>query len=236
MRPRTPLLRPDRFFAERELNDLRLLVVATILVVSVPAAVSGVGWVLTERVDGTVMVDNPERPSEAFCQGAPDSMDAGCDAPAEVERNVDGPIDDAMGEFVGPALVGFPLVVLLVGLLLHAGSWLADGTNGPARSFAVALWGLVPSLLGLAFALAVTWLVYDPLTVTPETDPSVLVEHTRRELTPLTTWGPVVSGLVTLWGAVIWRYGLVEERGLRGAEASAVAGVTAVLLWGASVV
>ena len=236
MPPRTPLLRPDRFFAERELNGLRLLVVAVVLVFSVPVAVSGVGWIVTERVDGTVMVDNPNRPPEAFCQGAPDSMDAGCDAPAEVERDVDGPINDAMGQFMGPALLGFPIVLLLVGLALHAGSWLADGTNGAVRSFAVALWGLAPSLVGLVLALAVMWLVYDPLTVTPETDPSVLVEHTRWELQPLLRWGPVVSGLTTLWGAIIWRYGLVEERGLPGTEASVVAGVTAVLFWGLSLV
>lgn len=236
MPPRTPLLRPDRFFAERELNGLRLLVVATILVFSVPAAVSGLGWIITERVDGTVMVDNPNRPSEAFCQGAPASMDAGCDAPAEVERDVDEPIDDALGQFVGPALLGFPLVLLLVGLLLHAGSWLADGSNGAAESFAVAMWGLVPSTLGLVFGLALMWLVYDPLTVTPETGAEVLVEHTRRELQPLARWGPLVGGLSTLWGAVIWRYGLMEERGLDGVEASMVAEVTAVVLWGLSLV
>jgi len=99
----------------------------------------------------------------------------------------------------------------------------------------VALWGLAPSVFGLAVSLAAMWLVYDPLTVSPGTDPSVLVEHTRAELEPLTTWGPVVGGLVSLWGAVIWRYGLMEERGLRGTEASMVAGVTAVLLWGTSV-
>lgn len=236
MAPLSPLLRPDRFFAERELNGLRLLVVATVLVFSVPVAVSGVGWIITERVDGTVMVDNPNRPSEAFCEGAPASMDAGCDAPAEVERNVDGPINDALGQFMGPAIAGFPLVLLFVGLLLHAGSWLADGTNGAAQSFAVALWGLAPSLFGLVFSLAVIWLVYDPLTVSPGTDPSVLVGHTRAELQPLTTWGPVVGGLMSLWGAVIWRYGLMEERGLRGTEASMVAGVTAVLFWGLSLV
>lgn len=234
MPPRTPLLRPERFFAEHELNGLRLLVVATVLVFSVPAAVAGMGWITTERVDETVMVDDPNRPSEAFCQGAPDSVDAGCDAPAEVERGVDGPMNDALGRFVGPALLAFPLALLLVGLVLHAGSWMADGTNGAAQSFAVALWGFVPTMAGLVALLAFMWLSFDPLTVTPESEPAVLLSHTRAQLQPVERWGPVVSGVSVLWGAVIWRYGLVEERGLRGTETSLVAGLAAVVLWGLS--
>ena len=197
MRPRTPLLRPDRFFAERDPHALRLLVVGCVLLLSLPVAVSTVGWIVTERVDGTVTVDNPGRPSEAFCRGAPDGMDAGCDAPARVERNVDEPIREALGQFYGPALLAFPIALAFVGGLLHAGSWLLEAENGAGATFVVAAWGLLPSVVGLLGFVALFALLLDPLAVTPDSDPRVLVEHVRTELGPLSRWGPAIGGLTT---------------------------------------
>lgn len=234
MPPRTPLLRPDRFFAERDLHANRLLVVAIVLVLSLPVAVWGVGWVLTDHVDGTVMVDNPARPPDAFCEGAPESMAEGCDAPAQVERNVDGLLREALNELMAPALLGFPIALGIVAGLLHAGSWMAGGTGGVGESIAVALWGLVPSVFALPVAIGLMALLLDPVTVSSGSDLEFLVEAVRADLQPLVTWGPVISGVTTVWGAAIWRYGLEHKRGLDGVAATLVAGIVAVLFWAGS--
>lgn len=231
MPPLTPLVRPDRFFAERDPHGLRQLVVGIVLVLSLPVAVGGLGWIVTERFDGTVVVDNPNRPSEAYCENAPPSMAEGCDAPARVERDVDAVLWEALGEFVGPALLGMPIAILLVGGLLHGGSWLLEGENGAGESLAVALWGMVPSLFGLAVLLVVFAALLDPVTVTPESNPDLLVDRMEADVAPLARWGPLVSGATTLWGAVVWRFGLEHERGLSGTEATALAGGVAVLVW-----
>lgn len=231
MAPRTPLLRPDRFFAERDVHGTRLAVVATALVLSALGTLWGVIWILTERFDGTVTVDNPERPSETFCRNAPESMAEGCDAPAEIERNIDAVLWEASGEFLVPVLIAFPIVLLVIGALLHVGSSMLGGDNGIAESFAVALWGLVPSVFSFVVMLALIALVVDPVTVTPDSTPSVLEERLRADLRPVMQWQPFVTGVTALWGGIIWRFGMEVERGLSRGEAIGLAGSVALLFW-----
>lgn len=231
MPPRTPLLRPDRFFAERELHATRLVTVATALVLATIGTLWGVVWILTERFDGTVLVDNPDRPSETFCRNAPESMAEGCDAPAQLERDIDAVLWDAAGEMLLPALLAFPIALLVIGLLLHVGSWTLGGENGVAASFAVALWGLVPSAFSLGVMLALIAMVVEPVTVTPDSTPAILVEQLRADLRPVTRWQPLVTGVTALWGAAIWRFGLEHERGLTRGEAIGLAGGVASVFW-----
>jgi hypothetical protein len=232
-----------------------VLLVAVLVTLSGPVTVAGVGLIVVDRVDGTVRVDNPARPSETFCESASGEMaaDAGCGAPARIERDVDAELWDALERFVGLSVIAFPLWVLVVGTALHAGSWLfgpgggsaseqgddgvaGDGPSsdraadgGVAASVAVALWGTVPSLVGVAVLLAAMWLTFDPLTVTPETAPSALVEHTTAALRPVERLAPVVGVLSAVWSGAIWRFGLEHARGLSAGAATGVAGATALL-------
>jgi hypothetical protein len=236
MPPATPLLRPGRFFAERGIDGPRTLAVALAVLGSLPLGILGVGYVLRARIDGTVRVDNPNRPSERFCEGMANSMDLGCDEPAQIERNIDAILSEAVGELIGPALIGIVLAVLLIGGALHAGSWLFDGENGVKASFAVAIWGLLPSLISLFVGVLLLFVVLDPITVTPRDDPSVMTERVRADLAPLLRWQPLLSGATTLWSGVVWRAGHVEARGLTSGEATGVAGIVAILTWVLSLV
>ena len=237
MPPLTPLLRPGRFFAERELNALRLLAVLTVLLLALPLGVSTAGWVLTERVDGTVMVDNPNRPSESFCEGVPAAMDMGCDAPAEVERDIDTILQQAIDRFLGAAIVGGLISVALVGGLLAGGVWLFDAEGGgSATAVAVGLWGLLPGLAGIAVGVGLLWVLLEPTTVTPATEPATLLASIESQLAPLTRWSPVISGATTVWSVAIWRAGLREQCGLPGSGATLLAATVGVLFWLLSVV
>lgn len=235
MAPRTPLLRPDRYFADREPGVGRTLAVVALVTVGSVAGVFAIGWVFTDRIDGTVTMDNPERPPDAICENNPVEM-SGCDQPREVERNIDGILSDAVGGIAGQLLWAMPLVWLLIGLLVHAGSWLAGGEGGAGRSFAVTAWGLVPSLAALAVGVAVLAVTFDPISVTPADDPEMLQDQVLAQFGPLRAAGAVLGLVTTAWSAVIWRYGLERWRGLSGAAATAVAVVVAllVLLFGAA--
>jgi hypothetical protein len=229
MAPRTPLVRPDRFFAERELHALRLLLVVVVLTFSLPLAGYGVGWVLTDRIDGTVMVDNPNRPSDNYCEVASGDMASGCDEPERVERNIDALLWDAIEELAGIMIVAFPLALFVVGTFLHAGSWLLGGDNGVLESFAVAAWGMVPSLLSIVGFFVVFALTFEPVTVSSATDPEALVSQVRTQLRPVETASLVFAAVTAVWSAVIWTYGLGYERGLSRGAAAGVAGGVAVL-------
>lgn len=68
MPPRTPLVRPDRYFAERELSPSRVFAVVGVVLVGVLAVFYGMGWILADRIDGTAEIDNPERPADWACE------------------------------------------------------------------------------------------------------------------------------------------------------------------------
>ena len=247
MPPLTPLLRPDRFFAEAEFHVLRLLAVAIVLTFSVPVAVSGLGWIVTERVDGTITVDNPNRPSESYCENAPPIADAGCDAPARIEQDVDVSIQRAVDDLLSATILAVPIALLVNGGILHAGSWLLNGEDsedgeggddgeggegdegGAAESFAVALWGMAPAVVPLGVLLLVVYATFDPTTVTPETDPGAFADHLWAEFRTAFRVAPFVSAAAALWSGIIWRFGLVDMRGLSGGEATGLAGALALL-------
>lgn len=206
---------------------MALLVVVLFTVVTV-----GFGWaffeVLLGRIDGTVMVDNPEYPGEAFCQGSFEQPTFGdCDAPKEVERNVDTVITDARGQFLGRFLLFPALGWLFSGFFLHVGSWLAGNEGTVKDSFAVAAWGLVPAAFSIVVLTAVLWFTFDPITVTPESDPEGFLEIAMAELGAFETTATVL-GLVSLaWSAYIHDAGLVATRGVDRPQAFFIAGLLA---------
>lgn len=236
MAPRTPLLRPDRYFRAREPDVARGLAVAVLVTIASVALVGGLGVVFTEKIDGTVMVDNPDRPSEAFCDSDPNSMftemsEAGfdCDAPAEIERDIDPIIRDALGGFYVSMLVGLPIVVVVVGVILHVGTALCDGRGGVGNTLAVTAWGFAPILVTMPLGLAALWFLMDPVTITPDTDPAVLERTVMGSLRPWLPVATVLNVASTAWGAVIWTFGLERGRDVSRAQAAAVAAVTAAL-------
>ncbi|RZV06110.1 Yip1-like protein [Natrinema hispanicum] len=231
MPPFTLLFRPDRFFAERDFHTRRIIAVTLLFVFSHPIGVWGVSWILQERIDGTVMIDNPNRPSESFCKAAPGSIETGCDAPAQVDRNVDTLLSEATGQVIGLVFLGILIVIVLAACLLHAGSWVLGGEGGAATSFAVAIWGLVPILFNLLLGVGLLYMMVDPVTVTPDSNPTVWMDEFQADLKPLEQLKPLFTGITTLWSGIIWRFGLLHKRGLAPGEATGLAGSVALVFW-----
>lgn len=229
--PSTPLVRLGRYFAERAIDERRVLALVGLLALAGPAAVYGVTWIFTAHVDGTVMVDNPDRPADFVCESDSEVFDqSGCSEPREVERDADGVIRSSMDDLLWVSLAGGPLVWLLSGILLHAGSWLSAPENGVVESFGVAAWGLVPTLVGILLLLPVLFVLFEPVTMTPGSEAAVL-DAIRADVETFRSVAVVVTLATTAWGATVWRYGLEHERGLDGTRAWVVAGVVAAVLF-----
>lgn len=229
MAPRTPLLRPDRYFAERDPDLARGLAVAALVTVAALALVAALGAVFTAKIDGTVMVDNPNRPPDAFCEnGMNDTfaeMNASldCSGPAEVERNIDPIISDALGQFYAVMAIGLPVVLLVGAVLLHVGTALADADGSFANTLAVTAWGFAPSLVTIPLGVAALWVLMDPVTVTPGTDPAVLQSTVLGSLDPWLPAALVLNLATSVWGVAIWTFGLERGRSVSRAGAAAVA-------------
>jgi hypothetical protein len=209
------------------------MAIVGLLLFTGPAAVYGVGWILADRIDGTVMVDNPDRPPAFVCDDGfhSDRYDEGaCDRPREIEQNVDQLLWSAIEDLVGPALVAFPLVLLIIGVLLHTGSWAAAGSGGVFPSFAVAAWGLLPSVLSIFVMLPLLWLSLDTYTLLPGQTLGVATVPIMNRLESLRGVTIGVSMLTAVWGGVIWRYGLEHHRNISAASARLIAGTTALIV------
>lgn len=236
MGPRTPLCRPDEYFAQRDPDPVHGLILAVALTMGALAAVWGLGVIFADNVDGSVGVDNPNRPPEQFCDdGASETFEQvnasgfDCSAPAEVERDVDTIISDAVGQFYAPILVGLPLVLLFAGVVLHVGTAIVGGDGGFSGTLTVAAWGFAPMFVVMPVSLFLLWAMMDPVTVTPGTDPTVFRESV---LGSLQQWRPFALGLNavgSLWGAVIWTFGLESARSVSRSEAAVVAGTVTLL-------
>lgn len=230
--PRTPLLRPNRYFQERTASLGRGVAVLVLLVVGWVVMVYALGGVFAANIDGTVEVSNPAYPGDAFCDGdgPGDTAPSGCDEPATVERNIDQFIWNAIGSVAGQLVLGFSIVWLVLGGLLHGGSALADGSGGFGRSLTVTAWGMVPALFGGVVALAALALTFDPVTVSSGDSPEILRQQVTAQFGVLRIVGGVASVVTMVWGAIVWRAGLCHRRDISGTAATAVAGTVAALL------
>ena len=238
MAPRTPLLRPNQYFDDREPDIARGIAVAVLVTLTAVALIGGVGVVFTEKIDGTVLVDNPDRPPEGFCETAGETPTAGfddsgfnCSAPAEVERNIDALIDRALGEFYGVMLIGFPILLLVIAVVFHLATAAVGGEGSFGATATVTAWGFAPTLVTTPLGLIALWVLMDPVTVATGIEPDLLQQTLRESLDP---WLPLAAGLnigSLLWGAVIWTFGLHASRDVSRPQAGAIAAtVTGLLL------
>ncbi|PSP96670.1 hypothetical protein BRC89_13520 [Halobacteriales archaeon QS_4_70_19] len=134
--PRTPLLRPDRYFADRTADPARGVLVGILTIITFVGGVYVPGWIPAVNIDGTVTVDTTAYPGDSFCDGeSPDGFSpSGCDEPTRVERNVDHLVRQAIGSIGGQVALGLPVVWLLIAGGLHAGSAIANGERSFGRT------------------------------------------------------------------------------------------------------
>lgn len=191
-----------------------MLAVLLGLTIGMLALYYAMGWIIAMQVDGTIMVDNPDRPPDSVCQSDSAVSDtSGCTQPRAIEQDVDTQIWRIWHDEATTILVAIPFGWVILGGLLHAGSWLADGEHGIAPSFAIAAWGLVPFLVGGVLIVGLLAVTLEPVRVTPGNQDAAL-EPLIASIRALKPAQGLVSLGVGVWSAVIWRFGLEQWRGV----------------------
>jgi len=225
------LFEPRTFFEEH--GTAATLPIAALAVVGLAIAlavgVTILGGILAGAVDGTVMVDNPDRPPEPTCEvfGNDTAGVEGCDEPAEVEREAGSLVREAANGFIGTVVVAPFLLWLAGGVTLFAGGRLADGDPGLSGSFAVAGWAAVPEFGRLLSGLALLQFALADVTITSlESTP----EAVRAALAPVEPFITLASLLTVAWQLVVLSAGLSVEADISRGAAAVVTGVPLALL------
>ncbi|MFC7071124.1 YIP1 family protein [Halobaculum lipolyticum] len=223
--PRTPLLRPHRYFEAHDGSPPVAHALAAVAVVTLVTA-GGVAVFLGEfaaALDVPVTVDNPAYPGDPFCENtALEMTPAGCDEPATVERDLGALVAAEYGWLPGAVFLIVPLFWLLQGAALHAGSAVAGGEGAFGDTLVVAGWGLVPSLVrvGGVGALLVYRIRTTPLPGTADGAADALA----AAFAGLESVGLLAAGVVAVWAGAVRLYGLAAARDLSTGEAAAVVG------------
>lgn len=231
MAPRTPLLRPDSYFEARRASVLNALVVVVLVALALTGSFLAMGAVFADRMDGTVEVDNPARPSDWVCEEHGDDPDSafseGCDESKTIEKRMGDILMDAFTDQAGMLFLGTFLVWGFVAVVLYVLAKLVDGSGGFVETLAVAGWGMAPSVLGSA--LAVVAVYFAVRSVEFGSDP----ETVARQVQALADGGvgpasTLVKVGVAAWQGYVWAYGLSHVHDLPVRLAAGVAGLVAI--------
>ncbi|WP_440770971.1 YIP1 family protein [Natronorubrum sp. DTA28] len=216
------LLSPASFFDERPPAET-LPVAAGIVVLFALCFVGSIlliGTMLAGSVDGTVTMDNPDRPPEQVCNTHGEMT--GCDEPETIERDMGSMVQEAAHDVLWIGLVG-PFVLWLVGgVVLFGAGRLANGDPSFAGSLALAGWAALPEFFRLAAGLGGLWFALEGMTITDPDRAATALESAVAPVQPVL----LLASLVTLgWQWYLLTGGLTREAEISRAAAAVSVGV-----------
>jgi hypothetical protein len=238
-RMRALLVRPRRFFAQREALSLAHALGVLLLAGAVATgAIGAVMFVVSDHLDGTVTVDNPDHVPDWACEQQADMNDeftadvgtpAGCTEPERVERDVGALFWQAANGLLAPFFVGFVIVWLVQAGVLHLAARVAGATGGFRQTAAITAYGTVAPAVGLAVAAVLLAATIDPVQAGGS---EAAVESAVRTLVDRYAAPATVLGIgTTVWQAYIWARGLEVVQDLRAGVAFGVALVVSVAFY-----
>lgn len=235
MLPSTPLHRPVGFFSDPprwRWSPAVAVGVAFVTGLVLAIVVYWLGQVVADQFTGTVTVDNPAYPGDVFCDGPaadefadePGSLAERCEEPAQVERDPEPYVQEAVAELAFFTFVGWMILWAAGAILLHVGAKVAGGEGMMRQTFAIAAWSGVPSVLTSlpAAVILAEELQSAELTLDDPEASQQAVEAAVAQAEPLLFAFSLVG---TVWQAAIWYGGLHGLHDVDRGPAAVVAGV-----------
>lgn len=231
MRPSSESIRqfivsPAAFFAERPPADSLHIAFGLVVLFSLCLTVSFllVGSMLAGTVDGTVTVDNPDRPPEPFCEhhDSDAAITDRCDEPQTVDRDAGALFQEAVHEIIWVALFGPFVLWIGAGISLFVAGRVGGGSPSFAGAMSLAGWATVPEFVRLAAGLIGLYFVLGGLTVD---DFDALEPVVGSAIESLDSGLMVISLLVVGWQWYLLSGGLAEDAELSWPAAAAAVAI-----------
>lgn len=215
---RQVLLTPGTFFEERSPAETIPIVAGIVLLHTIALVVSIylLIWIVAGIFEGTVMVDNPDRPPETMCETLGEDSDSPIaerceEEPAEIERDPAALLRETMTRYVGFAILAPFVMWLLGGITLYVAGRVAAGTPSFVGSLGLAGWAAVPEFFRLAVALVAIRSALSDATIS---DPADAIEVVQSAFAPIDLILTAATLLTVLWQWYILTGGLQHEADL----------------------
>lgn len=223
--PRTPLLRPDRYFEQQDGSPplAHAAIVVAVVTVAVAAGMAVLIDQFAAALDTTVTVDNPAYPGDSFCEGSAfETTPSGCDEPKTVERNLGAMVADELSWLAPASVVLVPLWWLWQSAVLYGAGSAAGGSGSFADVAVVAGWGMAPSLLRLVAVLGFT--IQRLQSVSVPNNPENAIAVLQSAISGIEAVGMVAVLVVAVWAGAIRIYGLAEAHDIPPSTAGLIVG------------
>ncbi|MBP1985994.1 YIP1 family protein [Halolamina salifodinae] len=228
--PRTPLLRPDRYFEQHDGSPplAHAAIVVAVVTVAVAAGMAVLIDQFAAALDTTVTVDNPAYPGDSFCEGSTfENTLSGCDEPKTVERNLGAMVADELSWLAPASVVLVPLWWLIQAGVLYVAGSMAGGSGRFVDVATVAGWGMAPSLLRLVAVLGFT--IQRLQSVSVPNNPENAIAVLQSAISGIEVVGIVAVLVVAVWAGAIRIFGLAEAHDVPASTAGVIVGVLTVI-------
>lgn len=224
MRPSIQSLRqfvvsPSAFFAERPPADSLKTAFGLVVLFSLCLTVAFflLGFILAGTIDGTIAIDNPDRPPAMICDTHQDATTLNCDEPETVDRDGGELIQEAVYDRIWMPIVGPFFIWILGGIALFTAGRLGGGRPSFDGALSLAGWATIPEFVRLAAGLVGLQVVLRNVTVSDLDGVESVVVPAIESVHPILT---VVSLLVAGWQWHLLSGGLSAEADISKAAAA----------------
>lgn len=222
------LVSPASFFDERPPAET-LPTAAGVVVLFTVCLVGGfflIGAMLAGAIDGTVTMDNPDRPPDWVCDQNAEDTDSvfsdDCDEPATIERDAGALAQEAVHDLLWIAVVGPFVLWGAAGVVLFGAGRLAGGSPSFSGTLALAGWAALPELFRLAVGLVGLQFVLGGMTITNIQQADAALQSAMAPVEPVI----LVASLITVgWQWYLLTGGLTQEADLSWGEAGFAVGI-----------
>ncbi|OIB55632.1 Yip1 family protein [Natrialba sp. SSL1] len=222
---------PSKFFEEHDPATTLPVAIGIVVTFAIALVLSVyfIASVLGGTIEGTVTVDNPDRPPEWVCDSPTGEMHetSSCDEPETIERDGGSLFYEAATNYVGYAAVLPFLMWVVGGLVLFAAGRLANGSPSLGGTFALAGWAAVPEFARLAAGLLAITVALSDVTITQFEQAPDVIEVALASVEPVLVLATVAT---TIWQWVLLTGGLQQDADLSRAAAGVAVGVPLVIV------
>lgn len=208
------ILSPTAFFEERSPPETLPMAAGIVALFAITFVVGFLllGSMLAGAIDASITMDNPDRPSEKFCDVHADAIDSTlddeCDEPETIERDAGAVVQEVVNDRLWIAVIGPFVMWVVAGVVLYGVGGIVGHDPSFSGTLALAGWAALPEFFRLAVGLLALRIGLANVTIT---DPEQAVTVFEEAMAPIEPFLLIASLVTVGWQWYLITGGLSQE-------------------------